>query len=292
MMSWYIDPYTQTKYFEEPTTDNYQTVPYYRHHFARDYTIKNDTVYFKNVIMLNIEHYYNILSIVKKVVFNAQTNFFCPNGSFVLLPNITHVTFGEKFNQLFILTPYLVCVQFGTFFNQKLVLSSGIRRVYGKCFNQSIILGKNVNVISILHCSNTPFKLNKKMKYFVFGKVGLHTFCSGLSKNLKYFVTNSTFYEQHIFLPKHLVYLNFKPIAPTIIYPPYIKYLVIDNECMHRSTLDKISNDLHLSINILNNSKIVDNLPNGLKGINFNVAGVNWEKYLNVNMPNDFIVIP
>lgn len=283
MMDWYINLYTHTKYFEEPSIVNCQTVPYYRHHFARDYTIRNDTVYFKNVIMLNIEHYYKILSTIKKVVFNEKT-VLCSNGPFVLLPNITHVTFGEKFNQSFVLTRYLVCVRFGTFFNKKLVLTSAIHRVHiGECFGQSVVLGKNVNVMSILCCSNTPFKLNKKMEYFVFRKFGPYTFCSGLSKNLKYFVTNAD-YEQHVFLPKHLVYLNFTPIVGTIIYPPYIKYLVINNKCMHCSVLDKISKNLHLRIDFVSNSKIVNNLPNGLKCIEVTYA--DQKKYF--DLPNDF----
>lgn len=290
MMNWYIDPDWKTNWFNDPLVDDYQTTPYYRHIFTRDYTIKNDTIYFKNVVILNIKNYYKILDVVEKIVFDDEI-FRCSNGLFLPKSNITHITFGEKFKQPFVLTRYLVCVQFIGYFNQKLVMSSALERIFiGPYFTQSIVLGKNIRVMNIIGCSNVPFKLNKKIKYLAYGKGRSHIFSSGLSKNLKYYVSNAI-YEQRTILPKHLIYLDFRSVigAGTFILPSYIKYLVV--HCYHHynyfDTKGLTSNNLHLCIVRPSNAIVMDNLPNGLKSINVLFSG--GDEFCNV--PNDKVFI-
>lgn len=271
-MNWYIDPdWMITEWFKDPLVDNYQTTPYYRHNFTRDYTIKNDTIYFKNVVMLNIENYYKLLDVVEKIVFDDEIPR-CSVGTFLPKPNITHITFGEKFKQSFVLTRYLVCVQFCGYFNQKLVMTSALKRIFiGPYFKQSIVLGKNISVMNIIGCSNVPFKLNKKIEYLAYGKGQSHVFSSGLSKNLKYYVSNAL-YEQHTILPKHLIYLDFRSAvrAGTFILPSCIKYLVVHCYYYYNyfDTKGLTSNNLHLCVVRPSNTIVMDNLPNGLKSIN------------------------
>lgn len=284
-MDWYIDLYQRTNWFKDPLANAHQSTSYYRHEFARDYTIRNDTIYFRNVVVLNIEYYYKILDVIKKIVFNGGI-IQCSYGSFLPKSNITRITFDEKFNQLFELTPYLTYVRFGMFFNQKLVLTSAMQRVYiGSRFTQSIVLGKNISVMDMVSCSNVPFKLNKKMEYFAHGKGDFSwIFCSGLSKNLKYFVSNAI-YGQYTILPKRLVYLDFKCGTGTgkFILPLYIKYLVVHSNYKHYDTTELLSDNLHLCINVSLNPNVMDELPNGLKSVI--ISCPYWIKCY--NMPND-----
>lgn len=254
-------------------------------HIYTGYTIIDDTICIHPYVRDNLEQLYHSMQYITKIVFYSKIDFTSSlfNQTFLPSPNIKQIVFASGFNSPFVLTPFITHLAFGDNFNQPIILNSSIVYVqFDSKFKQSFNTNKKL-IVLLFDCFHLPtLKLNKCLKILeTYDRFGQNVMCK-LSKNLKYLKINT---NEHIDLPKHLIYLNISlGFAKPIKLTPNIRFLMIERQFDRQIIMDYINKDLCLYFYTFN-PLINDNLPNNAKHITLQTLKM-YDKSLD-NLPNN-----
>lgn len=217
-------------------------------------TMLISTDFNNNIDFYGAMGYVNALTFTEDCYIGHYSKF---NKKIVLIPCITHITFGYEFNHPIILTPYITFLRFGENFNQPIFLSQRITILtFGRCFNQPIILNKTMRVLTFGKKFYKPIILSKKLTVLTFDD------CFNcpivLSKNL-IVLTFGCGFNQLINLPKYITTLQFgEYFNNPIILSSHIKTLRFGTN-FDQSIV--FTPNIKIFTIGCNNYSIVDNLP-------------------------------
>ena len=197
----------------------------------------------EDIKVINLKEF-DIDSIIIENI-NINTEIIYPN-------NLTHITFGNFFNQLIDLPDSLTHLTFGYEYNQPINLPNNLTHLtIGICFNQSITLPNNLTQLTFNERSfyNQPINLPNSLTQLTFGRNYVHSLT--LPNNLTH-LTLGEYFDQPINLPDSLTHLTFgRTYDVSIILPNSLTHLTLgDNfnqpinlpDSLTHLTFDKHSN--------------------------------------------------
>lgn len=219
-------------------------------------TMLISTNFNNNIDFYGVMGYVNALIFTEDCYMGLYSKF---NKKIVLIPCLTHITFGYEFNQPIILTPYMTFLRFGENFDQPIFLSPRMAILtFGRSFNQPIVLNKTMRVLTFGNKFCKPIFLTKKLTVLKFNSYFNCPII--LSKNLIVLTfSHNCGFNRSISLPKYVKTLKFgEYFNNPIILPSHIKTLVL-GAYFNQSIV--FTPNIKIFTIECNDYSIVDNLP-------------------------------